>query len=235
MATFWYHERHRKSYPSALCVLNQIKSIYNFNTVTDLGCGVGTWLFTAKELGATTVKGLDGSSILPEHLKILPSEFSNFDLNKPLSISEKYDLAISLEVAEHVNEAYIDNYFKLLTSLSPFILFSGAIPGQGGNGHINEQEPSYWIKKFESHGFRLYDVIRPIIWDKEEVLPWYKQNCFLFIKDGELPEVKASLEKYENWKGRYIIHPHIFNKYSFLTKLKNPIQFTKNWARSTLK
>lgn len=233
MATFWYHERHLKSYPSAKLILSELKKIHNFESVADLGCGVGTWLFTAKELGAGTVKGLDGSSIAPEHMKISPSEFQNFDLNKPLTLNRKFDLAISLEVAEHINSEFIDNYFKLLTSLSSIVLFSGAIPGQGGHGHINEQEPNYWIQKFRENGFKLFDVVRPIIWDKEEVLPWYKQNCMLFIKEGELPEIQQRLKNFEDWKGRYIIHPHFFNKYSFLTKIKNnPLQFMIDLAKS---
>ena len=228
MASFWYHERHKKSYPSAKFILGEIKRIHDFKSAADLGCGVGTWLFTAKEFGAVEVKGLDGSKIAPEHLKITANEFENFDLNNPLSLNYKYDLAISLEVAEHINGSSMDNYFNLLTSLSSFVLFSGAFPGQGGKGHINEQEPSYWIKQFNKRGFKLYDVIRPIIWEKDDLLLWYKQNCLIFVKENELPEVHATLSKLEDWKGRYIIHPDYFKKFSFITKLRDPIQFAKS-------
>jgi SAM-dependent methyltransferase len=233
MSNFWYHERHKKTHPSALKILSFIKSLYNYDSVVDLGCGVGTWLFTAKELGAKSVKGFDASQIDTSHLMISPEEFQRFDLNVPFNANTKYDLGISLEVAEHINAKSADAYIKLLTSLSSFILFSAAIPGQGGTGHINEQEPKYWIEKFAAQGFVLIDVLRPGIWDDSETLPWYKQNCLCFAHKDLYESLHEKVKNIENWKGRYLIHPYFFDMKR--EQLSSPVKLTKAFAKLLLR
>lgn len=64
------------------------------------------------------------------------------------------------------------------------ILFSAAIPHQGGVGHVNEQWQSYWAQAFAAHGLKPYDVIRPQIWNDEKVAYWYRQNIVLYATDA---------------------------------------------------
>jgi SAM-dependent methyltransferase len=229
MPDFWYQERHKKTHPSASKILGFLKTIHNFESVVDLGCGVGTWLYSAKEIGAKKIQGFDASKIDPAHLMISSSEFQRFDLNIPFEATTKFDLGISLEVAEHINATSADTYLELLCTLSPFILFSAAIPGQGGTGHVNEQEPLYWIKKFSNQGFEVFDVIRPKIWNDTEILPWYKQNCFLFVKKDLVPTIKNEVENLEDWKGKYIVHPYFFEMKN--EQLMSPIKLTKAFAK----
>ncbi len=233
MAKFWYHERHKRTHPSASSILKLINSFYVFESVVDLGCGVGTWLFSAKELGVKTVQGFDGSDIDPNHLMIDTSEFRRFNLNGSFESKATYQLGISLEVAEHINPNSADEYIKLLTSLSPLILFSAAIPGQGGSGHINEQEPSYWIEKFNQQGFELFDIIRPQIWNRSEILPWYKQNCLLFIHKSLSPSLKLKLQNLENWNGVHLVHPDIFKMK--VDDTRSPYKLLKTFAKIVLK
>ena len=40
-----------------------------------------------------------------------------------------------------------------ITKHGDAVLFSAAIPGQGGQDHLNEQWPEYWQKKFEVNGY----------------------------------------------------------------------------------
>ena len=58
-----------------------------------------------------------------------------------------------MEVAEHLPAMVADRYVDLLTHLSQVIVFTAAPPGQGGDDHVNEQPPSYWISKFQQRGF----------------------------------------------------------------------------------
>ena len=83
-------------------------------------------------------------------------------------------------------------------------MFSAAIPYQGGQNHINEQEPNYWIEKFENEGFKLFDILRPLFWDNTEVDSWYRQNMLLFTKNGNL---LTTLDSYESFGGKHLVHP----------------------------
>ena len=70
-------------------------------SVLDVGCGAGAWLTVWKSLGAETL-GLDGNYVRPEQLLISPGEFSAVDLSASFSLDRRFDLAQSLEVAEHL-------------------------------------------------------------------------------------------------------------------------------------
>jgi SAM-dependent methyltransferase len=150
-------------------------------SVVDVGCGLGTWLRAFKEHGVLDVLGLDGKWYNPNLLfkYINQSEFRCVDLEQPFVLTKRYDLVVCLEVAEHISPQHADNFVQSLVNAGNTILFSAAIPRQGGFNHVNEQWPAYWASKFEKHGYHFYDVIRPQIWDNAEVDIHYKQNLFL--------------------------------------------------------
>ena len=118
-----------------------------------------------------------------------------------------FELAQSLEVAEHLDECYAENLIALLTSLSDIVLFSAAIPYQGGTHHINCQPPSYWAKIFAQHNFLCFDILREKIWDKEAIAPWYRQNSFIFIHKNR-KECFQQIQPTPN--PLYLVHPSIW-------------------------
>jgi hypothetical protein len=67
-------------------------------------------------------------------------------------------------------------------ALAPHVLFSAAIPGQGGNNHVNEQWQSYWADRFAAHGYGPRDIVRPAVRDDRSVAYWYRQNAVLYSK-----------------------------------------------------
>jgi hypothetical protein len=101
---------------------------------------------------------------------------------KPFSLSERFDLAISLEVAEHLPRRSASGFVRSLCQLAPIVLFSAAVPGQGGEHHVNEQWPEYWRQAFANHHFVMFDPFRPLLWHDERVAFYYRQNLFLFIR-----------------------------------------------------
>jgi len=170
-------------------IVPKIVDLIKPKSVVDFGCGLGTFLYTFKENGITDVLGLDGTWV-DKNLQgkyLNASEFMECDLEKTIDLKKKYDLVITLEVAEHLAESAADTFVRNLTSAGQVVLFSAAIPMQGGQNHINEQWLAYWEDKFKGHGYKLYDIVRPMIWDNPKVSWWYKQNAVLFIhKDYEV-------------------------------------------------
>jgi hypothetical protein len=116
-----------------------------------------------------------------EQLLISPGEFKRADLAQPLQLPETFDLALSLEVAEHLPSSRAASFAADLARLSPVIMFSAAVPGQGGTHHINEQWPSYWAAHFAKLDYVWFDAIRPKIWGNPEVKWWFRQNILMFL------------------------------------------------------
>lgn len=158
-------------------------------SAVDVGCGVGTWLAEINARGIDQIQGYDGSWVSEELLEIPSENFSECNLESPIVSERKFDLAISLEVAEHLPEECADTFVKSLVGLSDFVLFSAAIPHQGGVNHVNEQWQSYWAEKFSEHGYVTTDPIRPKVWSNEDISIPYRQNILLYVKDSRLNEL----------------------------------------------
>jgi len=160
-------------------------------SVCDVGCGTGVWLRVFKEHGTKHIVGLDGDYVDTAKLLIPRECFRPTDLTQPLPQGERFDLVISLEVAEHLPESCAQQFVRDLTQLSDCVLFSAAIPRQGGTGHVNEQWQSYWARLFDAEGFAVFDLIRPRVWYSSDVSPWYTQNTLVYTKD---PDVQRRLQ-----------------------------------------
>jgi SAM-dependent methyltransferase len=163
-------------------------------SVLDVGCGLGGWLAEFSKTGCS-VTGVDGSYVERALLKIPMDFFVSADLEQcvknqciPGVKVQHFSLCISLEVAEHIEHQLADSFVRLLTQYSDYVLFSAAIPYQGGTHHVNEHWPDYWITKFAAHNYLAKDIYRSLIWDDKAIDPWYRQNIMLFVKDGcDLP------------------------------------------------
>ena len=178
----------------------------------DLGCGTGSWGRAALELGINNVVGVDGFYVDQNTLAIPRNCFIAHDLDDEgiLKLNKKFDLVISLEVAEHLKPSSADNFVQNLVTYGDVILFSAAIQGQGGTNHINEQHPDYWIKKFKAKNYKCYDVIRPIIWNDRRIEWWYRQNAFIFINENSsLASLKYTLSSMQSFNEALRIHPRI--------------------------
>ena len=204
-----FFSRHKNlSFSSASKILPIVQKLIDFRSVVDVGCGVGTWLAACAELGLTDLLGIDGDYIDPSTLVIDRNRFMAHDLTVPLNVAKRYDLAISMEVAEHLPESAADVFVRSLCSLSDATLFSAAVPGQGGNNHINEQWPEYWGRKFGQYGFHMIDCIRPEIWEDESVASWYRQNAFLCLR---FPQNHPRVARYLDRPLLRLIHPGLHN------------------------
>ena len=190
---------------SARIVLAKLRPVLgDVKSALDIGCGAGGWLKAFGEVyDCADVCGADHPGVPASEMFIPKENFSGLDLSGPMDLGRKFDVVMTLEVAEHIDPANADTFVDNLTRHGDRVLFSAATPRQGGTGHVNEQWPAYWAEKFAERGFLLYDIIRPLIWDEDNVACWYKQNLMFYARDG----LMADLPTYEAWGGRAVVHP----------------------------
>lgn len=152
-------------------------NLFHPRRILDVGCGIGTFLACFKSAGVD-VLGMDGPWVNKELLyrNISEDEFIEQDLSKPFHLDTKFDLVLSLEVAEHIEPASADVFVQNLVSAGKVIVFSAAVPGQGGQNHVNEQWLLYWKEKFLQHDFVVHDVLKQYFWNNPHIFFWYKQN-----------------------------------------------------------
>lgn len=189
----FYENRHQNTLKSANKILQIAREIIpTVHSAVDVGCGVGTWLYACQEMGANDIQGIDGPWVDRKFLKIPVENFLEQDLNQKIQLNRKFDLAISLEVAEHIQPENARTFISSLVNLSDFVLFSAAIPYQSGVGHVNEQWLIYWIALFKEEGFVPIDIIRKKIWNDKAIPLWYRQNTVLFVREERVPELKIN-------------------------------------------
>lgn len=186
----FFSRLHAGSLQSARAILPRVLELTGASSAVDVGCGSGSWMRALGELGVADVWGVDGSYAPPDAGTY--GTFVAHDLRQPLRLSRRFDLAICLEVAEHLPAERAAGLVADLVDTAPAVLFSAAIPGQGGTGHINLRWPDYWVGLFERHGWTCWDAIRPWIRTDDTVDWWYRQNAFLAAD----PTFETSLSRF---------------------------------------
>ncbi len=171
---------------SARRIVPIVNGLVHPASVLDVGCGTGSWLAVFQGAGVRDILGIDGPWIDREALEIPADRFIVRDLEQPLDLGRRFDLALSLEVGEHLAPGAADRHVDSLTRHASAILFSAAIPMQGGSHHTNERWPSYWAERFRTRGFEPVDCVRPAVWDRPEVAWWYAQNTILYVERSTL-------------------------------------------------
>lgn len=207
-----FFENRSGSYTSAQHIVPIIMDLVQPKSVVDVGCGTAEFLSVFNEKGVKEILGVDGKWVDPEKLRIPKEHFLGADLEKPLHVDRIFDLVVSLEVAEHLYEKSAKTFIESLTRLGPVVLFSAAIPFQGGVHHVNEQWPDYWVKLFESKGYVVIDCIRKKIWNNDSVSVWYAQSTFLFATHDYIAKNKKLKKALEEVKDAplLIVHPRFY-------------------------
>lgn len=166
---------------SASVVVPLVLSLLDVRSAVDVGCGVGPWAAEFLSRGVADVWGVDGEYVDRSQLRIPADRFLPRDLVKPIRFERTFDLAVCLEVAEHLPESRAAGLVSDLALMAPCILFSAAVPGPTGTHHVNPQYLPYWIDLFQAHGYRALDPIRPLIWGNERVKWFYQQDMVMFV------------------------------------------------------
>jgi SAM-dependent methyltransferase len=182
--THEYYQREKKlnvKFASGRVIMPLVIDLLHPRSVVDVGCGTGVWLSIFQEQGVTDCLGVDGE--WARDVLLIPSrQFLGRDLTQPLVLDRSFDLAVSIEVAEHLPAACADLFVASLVAAAPRILFSAAIPFQGGTNHVNEQWQDYWAQRFLAKGYVPIHWIRHRIWQDERVASHLRQNLVLYVQ-----------------------------------------------------
>lgn len=203
----WMHQR---SLSSAQLIVPMLLELASITSVVDVGCGDATWLSVFAEAGVRDLIGVDGFDVAEARLQIERSCFLRRDLARPLALGRRFDLAVSLEVAEHLPEERAAAFVGELISLAPIVAFSAAVPGQGGNNHVNEQFQDYWARLFAAYGYRPVDCIRGRVWDSPAVSFWYAQNLVVYCASDVFDSVRAVTANVQGPLA--VIHPSLYDR-----------------------
>ena len=232
-----FHNVHfQNSINSAKELIPLFLTYFNPKSVLDIGCGLGTWL-SIFEQNKCEIFGIDGDYVKQKDLVIDQNKFLAYNLNTPFNLKKKFDLAISLEVAEHIYPKNAKIFIDSVCLHSDIVLFSAAVPGQEGTMHYNEQYNEYWIDLFSQNGYQCIDFLRHKIWNYNKISWWYRQNILIFIKKTEISNSQYDIITKEktNYLNTYI-HPTLFkyksHKADKLEKiLNNPIEILKYYLK----
>jgi SAM-dependent methyltransferase len=182
-------------------------------SVVDVGCGTGAWLAEYERNGIEDYLGIDGH--LPEGglLKIPNDRAMKRNLTQPLNLDRRFDIAQSLEVAEHLPASAANTFVDTLVALSDMVVFGAAIPGQGGTHHINEQWQSYWWTRFEERGYVGIDALKGQSWYESRVMWWYAQNTMVFVNRARPELVEEVRAKASQTRIVDVVHPNCFRQF----------------------
>jgi len=231
----FYKELNAAGESSAAVVLPLVLALIPTASAVDIGCGTGIWARTLQRLGVRDIIAVDGNHVPRTALRIDPEYFVTHDISKPLDLGRNFDLAICVEVAEHLGPERANGLVKDLVRLASVILFSAATPKQGGVNHVNEQWQDYWIARFNSYGYTCWDALRPQIRYNPNVAWIYRQNLMLVLgpKHPSLSMVRSSYPELRipepgdvsfDYVARYIVEREDSAKDAIHRALKRRIQ-----------
>jgi hypothetical protein len=237
-----FDDPHEGSLSSARAIVPIVMRMVRPTSVIDLGCRTGDWLSVFREHGVERIKGLDAFEADERDLRVPRDCVSVADLREPYTTDAEFDLAVSLEVAEHLPEDCADTLIETLVGLAPVVLFSAAIPFQDGLHHVNSQWPEYWRDMFSRRGYVVVDCIRSRIWNDESVEYWYAQNTLLYVREDRLGDYSMLVEERERTRldQLALVHPRNYtakasadvNSMSLLDLAKTmPVVLIKKWKR----
>jgi SAM-dependent methyltransferase len=233
----FFDEQEQEVLRSARVVVPLLIDLVAPQAVVDVGCGRGAWLSVFREHGVARVHGLDGEHVNRARLLIDEGAFAAVDLARPFDAGTSFDLALCLEVVEHLPHSAGPSVVSALAAAAPVVLFSAAIPGQGGTGHVNERWPRYWEGLFARVGYVRVDAIRRHVSYDTRVKWWYRQNIVLYASSDALANLPALRQEHEliataplEW-----IHVRAFERYLLQTStLRGLVAHVPRAARAFL-
>ncbi len=180
----FFDDANKMKLKTAKQVAAVINSFFDYNTIFDIGCGMGLYINEFRKFGKM-VLGCDYSD---SAVKMASKDFLVFkaDVTKPILVNQIFDLVMCFEVAEHIHTRYSSQLVSNCTAFGNIVIFTAAPVGQGGVGHINEQPNEFWIDLFVKHKFHYNRSLSEAVRNKlqeEYVVNWLANNFMCFERN----------------------------------------------------
>jgi len=186
--TYWTPQEHLARYGKNFNngMAEYIAHTLKPGSILEFGCGLGLYCdFLKTELDINRVFGIEpepmsGGFDSPNGpIQLTIDIFSD---KHPEPLEQKFDLVMSIEVAEHIPREKHNFLFDFLVShTSNWIVFSGARIGQGGHGHIAERDEEDWKAEFLKRGMVFQDELtRNIRLACNKINVNHQQNLMVF-------------------------------------------------------
>jgi hypothetical protein len=185
-------------------IVSVMRTVLPIRSVVDVGCARGTWLREWQAQSVDDVVGVDGDYVNRNLLEIDPRCFVAGDLAASFNLGRQFDLAQSLEVAEHLPPSRAGSFVADMVAHAPAVLFSAATPGQGGENHLNERPGDYWRRLFLAHDYVAIDCLRPLLKKEKNVPVWYRYNLMLYVRRGNMEQVAPFARQFQLKDGEWI-------------------------------
>ena len=154
-AGFWTDDQ-RDSHITSQKLKSKLLMFYQrqgVNDVLDCGCGDASYVKYLRDNEVNAI-GIDRNNKL-----IGEDYYVDADLSIPLDLKMIGEYSQSFEVGEHIPYANMGVFINNICNHSTRgVIISWALEGQGGDGHINEQNNERIISEFGKRGF-VYDEI----------------------------------------------------------------------------
>lgn len=217
--------------PFAKNLSTWIKRNFDGKKIIDLGCGPGIYVDEMVNLG------LNATGYEPDTRTL---KYSKNVRNKSLfEVEDPSDLVIFMEVAEHIpsdrNDEIVESIFRNMKD-DGVLIWTAAVPGQGGDGHINCQTKDFWLKKLEKAGLvndeEIQENLLNFVKSDPNTMGWFLNNLIVMKKKKKSKNVVFFIEPewsygrvhYDLTKylGKYGFNCHIlpWNKSYFLEEMK---------------
>jgi SAM-dependent methyltransferase len=176
----YYEKRQRRALRSAQAAVPVLVRLFEPQSVLDVGCGRGEWLAALREAGIDDLCGIDHAPAFSADLAVPRELLTTLDLSAPFRLQREFDLALCLEVAQFLPSESASTLVESIVRHAKTVIFSAAVPGQGGDGNSNPQWPSYWAELFSRSGYVAEDSLRPLLWLNADIAWWYRQNVVVY-------------------------------------------------------
>lgn len=179
--SYYKHMSRQPAQDDANQLAEILLTIYEPNSIIDLGCGVGRFLKPFEEAGCS-VYGVDAVQAAIDNSVISKSNIEQFDLRDPFYPEEVADIVLCLEVLEHIPEESANTIVESISRSGSIAVITFARPGQGGKHHINEKKLEYWIDKFEQAGMKYNKKDTAHVQSElnPQDLEWLEKNIIIF-------------------------------------------------------
>jgi SAM-dependent methyltransferase len=174
----------QQSYKLIAKFITRIAWPHQAQSAVDYGCGAGWILRWLNHYGVTDLIGIEPNRAAASVMNPATKTWVEFrSLRRRINLDRKFDLAVCLEVGEHLEERYADLLVENITKSTDLLIFSAATPGQGGWGHVNEQPLEYWKEKLRLVGFLNLQSMTAkfrVYLENKGAKKWYCNNIAVF-------------------------------------------------------